>query len=159
MRSCQRYANRVDRQVHEMRAIPLPCQTRLSAAMISAAIPQFFTSDLHKTLTYFDSQLGFPTQFQYGDPPHYAGAFRDGKSIFFRRLDTVPAWPPGKYVDEMLDIYVIVEGIRELFSEYKGRRVEFHRELAAMPWGFTEFIVKDIDGRLLCFGQFTEDVG
>ena len=49
--------------------------------MIAAIVPQFFSSDLKKTLAYFDDQLGFETQFEYGDPTFYAGALRDGHSI------------------------------------------------------------------------------
>lgn len=126
--------------------------------MITAIVPQFFTTDLGRTLTYFDTHLGFETQFQYGEPPHFAGAIRDGTSIFFRRLDEAPAWPSEKYDAELLDVYIVVEDLKALYAEYDDRGIEFHRELAAMPWDFTEFVVRDIDGRLLCFGQLTDDV-
>ena len=124
--------------------------------MIAAIVPQFFSTDIKKTLTYFDSQLGFETQFEYGDPTFYAGAIRDGQSMFFRHTDVVPPTSSDKYENELLDAYLRVEGVNQLWEEFGSRKVEFHRELAEMPWGFTEFVVKDIDGRLLCFGQALE---
>ncbi len=126
--------------------------------MISAIVPQFFTTDLARTLVYYDAKLGFETQFKYGQPPYFAGAIRDQRSIFFRLVDEAPSFAPNKYECELLDAYIIVGDVALLFAEYRQRGVAFHRELAAMPWDFTEFVVKDIDGRLLCFGQFSEDV-
>ena len=121
--------------------------------MITAIVPQFFSSDLKKTLAYFDRQLGFETQFEYGEPAFYAGAIRDGQSIFFRHIDVLAPVSPDKYENELLDAYLRVEDVKKLCDEFTNRGVQFHRELAAMPWGFTEFVIKDIDGRLLCFGQ------
>lgn len=124
--------------------------------MIAAIVPQFFSSDLKSTLGYFNERLGFDTQFEYGNPVIYAGAIRDGLSIFFRHTDELPPKAPNKYDDELVDAYLRVEGIKQLYREYSDSGVEFHRELSDMPWGYTEFVVKDSDGRLLCFGQATE---
>lgn len=126
--------------------------------MIAAIVPQFFSADLKKTLSYYSESLGFETQFEYGEPAYYAGAIRDGLSIFFRHLDAVPKLPPDKYENELLDAYIRVEDINQLHNEYTGRDVKITRSIAAMPWGFTEFVVKDVDGRLLCFGQHTETI-
>lgn len=123
--------------------------------MIAAIVPQFFSSDLDKTLGYFANYLGFETQFRYGEPTFYAGAIRDGHSIFFRHTDVVPPDSLEKYQSELLDAYLRVEDVAGLYAEFSGRGVDFHRALAEMPWGFTEFVVKDCDGRLLCFGQAT----
>lgn len=124
--------------------------------MIAAIVPQFFSSDLHKTLAYYRDTLGFETQFEYGEPAFYAGAIRDGLSIFFRHLDAPPPLPPNKFDHELLDAYLRVEDIARLHDEFAGRGVTFFRDMAAMPWGFTEFVVRDVDDRLLCFGQDTE---
>lgn len=124
--------------------------------MIAAIVPQFFSSDMAATLAYYDDKLGFETQFEYGDPTFYAGAIRDGMSIFFRRVAAPPATAADKYEEELLDAYVRVDGVRALYEEYRGRGVTFFRDLDDRPWGFTEFVIRDIDGRLLCFGQASE---
>lgn len=124
--------------------------------MIAAIAPQFFTADLAVTLQYYRDQLGFETQFTHGEPPFYAGAIRDGFSIFFRLLDSLPAPSAKKYEEEHLDVYLRVERIDDLYAEYQSKGVVFAREIGSMPWAFREFVVKDCDGRLLCFGQSTE---
>jgi len=127
--------------------------------MIGAVVPQFFSTDLETTLAFYRARLGFETQFRYGEPTFYAGAIRDGCSIFFRHVDRLPPLPEEKYDAELLDAYIRAEDIYGLNAEYCGRGIDMLRPLAAMPWGFTEFVVKDVDGRLLCFGQDTELVG
>ena len=124
--------------------------------MIAAIAPQFFSTDLRRTLASYDAQLGFATQFEYGDPIYFAGAIRDGLSIFFRHVLEPPVLPADKYDQELLDAYIRADNITALHEEIRERGAEFHRDLAAMPWGFTEFVVEDCDGRLLCFGQATE---
>lgn len=124
--------------------------------MIAAIAPQFFTTDLAATLRYYEEKLGFETQFTYGQPPFYAGAIRDGFSIFFRWVASPPPQHPEKDQEELLDAYIRVERIDDLYAEYQSRGVTFSREIGSMPWAFREFVVKDGDGRLLCFGQSTQ---
>lgn len=126
----------------------------MKAPIIAAIAPQFFSPDIRKTLAWYEKVLGFETQFLYGDPVFYAGAIRDGHSIFFRYTEQPPT-APNKYDDEFLDVYLRVNDIHVLYEDYNQRGAPFHRPLADKEWGFTEFVVKDCDGRLLCFGQET----
>ncbi|WP_455222041.1 VOC family protein [Kaarinaea lacus] len=121
--------------------------------MIARIVPQFFTSNLEKTLRYYDYSLGFATQFTYGDPAYYAGAIRDGYSIFFRHISKPADLLDEKYKEEYLDAYIRVDGINKIYEEYKKKKVEFHRKIDTMPWGYREFVVRDCDDRLLCFGE------
>ena len=122
--------------------------------MIAKVVPQFFTSDLATTLNYYRDILGFETGFVYGEPPFYAGAVRDDASIFFRVVSAPQKYGAEKYEEELLDAYVLVKDVDALYAEYRSRGVTLVREIASMPWHFREFVVKDCDGRLLCFGQF-----
>lgn len=124
--------------------------------MIAAIVPQFFSTDLERTLLFYRTKLGFETQFEYGDPVFYAGAIRDGHSFFFRHVDHAPPRADEKYEQEWLDAYIRVIDTRALYAEFTDRNANIFRDLAEMPWGFTEFVVKDCDGRLLCFGQLTD---
>jgi len=126
--------------------------------MIARIVPQFFTVDIDASLRYYRDRLGFATQFTHGEPPFYAGAIRDDQSIFFRRVDCPLPQSADKFAEEYLDAYLRVEGIVELFAEYQANGVVFTRPLGQMPWDFTEFVVRDCDDRLLCFGQATADV-
>ena len=90
--------------------------------------------------------------------PFYAGAIRDGLSIFFRCTDTPPALPNYKYSEELLDAYIRVEDITALYRELSRRGAVLFRDIDDRPWGFTEFVVKDREGRLLCFGHTAETI-
>lgn len=124
--------------------------------MIAAIVPQFFTDNIKATLEYYDRQLGFETQFEFGDPVFYGGAIRDGLSLFFRHVLEMPPVAPNKYRDELLDAYIRVTDIHGLYEEYSKTDALISRQIGSKPWGFTEFVVRDVDGRLLCFGQATE---
>jgi uncharacterized glyoxalase superfamily protein PhnB len=119
--------------------------------MIQRIAPQFFTLNLPETLAYYEGSLGFECTGQYGDPPFYAIVQRDGHAIHFRLVDCLPE-NPDKYAEELLDAYITVDDPDGLYNEFRARGVVFSRELADMPWQAREFVVKDCDGRLLCFG-------
>lgn len=122
--------------------------------MIHRIAPQFFTTRMAETLAYYTDSLGFECTGQYGDPPFYAIIQRDGHTIHFRLADTPQS--PDKYDDEYLDAYITVDDIDALYEEYRKRGVTFSRDLADMPWQAREFVVRDCDGRLLCFGTPTD---
>ena len=119
--------------------------------MIRRIAPQFFSTDIPATLAYYKDKLGFECQSTWLDPPVYAIVVRDQYAIHFRCAEP-PTANPEKYSEELLDVYVAVEDADALYAEYAARGVEFTRELANMPWGAREFVVKDCDGRLLAFG-------
>ena len=120
--------------------------------MIRLIAPQFFTTDMKKTLAYYEEKLGFKCLGKWMDPPEYAIVERDGHKIHFRRADP-PTPNPDKYEDELLDAYLFIEDADALFREYSERGVEFTRTLGNTPWNSREFVVKDCDGRLLAFGS------
>jgi uncharacterized glyoxalase superfamily protein PhnB len=131
-----------------------PCEAKAYGrltAMIRQIAPQFFTTDLPSTLSYYKDKLGFACLGTWQDPPVYAIVARDQHRIHFR-CAAAPAPHPDKYAEELLDAYVFVEDADALFAEYGARGVEFARGLADTPWDSREFVVKDCDGRLLAFG-------
>lgn len=121
--------------------------------MIIQAIPQFFTTDLDKTMAYYADKLGFATDFKYGEPAFYGGASRDGATIFFRHVDKIPDRPQADYDEDLLDAYIAVKDAAALEKEIGAKGVTIHRELTRQPWQQIEIVVKDDDGRLICFGQ------
>ena len=120
-------------------------------AMIRQIAPQFFTTDMSATLSYYSGKLGFECLGTWQDPPVYAIVARDEHRIHFRCADA-PTPNPDKYDDELLDAYVFVDDVDALYAEYAARGVEFTRGLGITPWQSREFVVKDCDGRLVAFG-------
>ena len=119
--------------------------------MIRQIAPQFFTTNMPATLTYYRDKLGFECLGTWQDPPDYAIVARDQQRIHFRYAES-PAPNPDKYADELLDAYLFIEDADALYAEYAARGVEFTRDLCNTPWHSREFVVKDCDGRLLAFG-------
>ncbi len=119
--------------------------------MVRQIAPQFFSTDIARTLAYYKEKLGFECVSTWQDPPVYAIVARDGQAIHFRCAEP-PTANAGKYSDELLDAYVFVEDVDTLYAEYAARGLEFARELGDTPWQQREFVVKDCDGRLLAFG-------
>jgi hypothetical protein len=119
--------------------------------MIRQIVPVFFTTNIPKTVSYYEENLGFKCLGTWQDPPVYAIVARDQHAIHFRCAEP-PTANPDKYSDELLDAYLFVENADALYAEYAARDVEFTRGLSNMPWNCREFVVKDCDGRLLAFG-------
>ena len=120
--------------------------------MIRQIAPVFFTTDIVKTLAYYQDKLGFECMGTWQDPPVYAIVARDQQVIHFRCAEP-PTANPDKYEDELLDAYIFVEDADALYAEFAAKGLEFVRELGNMPWQSREFVVKDCDGRLLAFGS------
>jgi uncharacterized glyoxalase superfamily protein PhnB len=120
--------------------------------MIRQIAPQFFATDIPRTLAYYKDQLGFECTGTWLDPPTYAIVTRNGHAIHFR-CAAPPIANPDKYEDELLDAYLFVEDVDALYAEYAVKGVEFTRRIGNMPWDSREFVVKDCDGRLLAFGS------
>jgi catechol 2,3-dioxygenase-like lactoylglutathione lyase family enzyme len=119
--------------------------------MIHQIAPQFFTTDIPRTLAYYKEKLGFECVGTWLDPPVYAIVARDDHAIHFRCAEP-PVANPAKYTEELLDAYLLVEDADALYVEFARKGVVFTRGLADMPWKSREFVVKDCDGRLLAFG-------
>lgn len=120
--------------------------------MIRWIAPQFFTTDIPRTLAYYKDKLGFECLGTWQEPPVYAIVARDQHAIHFRCAEP-PIANPDKYPDELLDAYINIEDVDSLYTEYADQGVEFTRELGNTPWNTREFVVKDCDGRLLAFGM------
>jgi len=119
--------------------------------MIRQIAPQFFATDIPRTLAYYKDKLGFECVGTWQEPPVYAIVARDQHAIHFRCAEPSTA-NPEKYSDELLDAYLFVDDVNSLYVEYAARGVEFTRELGNTPWHSREFVLKDCDGRLLAFG-------
>jgi len=120
--------------------------------MIRQIAPVFFTTDIPRTLAYYNDKLGFACRGTWQNPPVYAIVARDDHAIHFR-CAAPPTASPEKYSEELLDAYLFVEDADALFAEYAAKGVEFARELGNMPWQSREFVVQDCDRRLLAFGS------
>ena len=121
------------------------------AVKIDLAIPNVFVRDFAHSLAYYTGPLGFLTQFTYGEPAFYAHVYRNRVKLALRHVD-------GPVLDrdageDLLSAYVEVTGLDALFAEMARAGAEVHCPPRDEPYGVRDFIVRDPDGNLLCFGE------
>lgn len=76
--------------------------------MVRQIAPVFFTMDIPATLAYYEEKLGFECLGTWQDPPVYVIVARDQQVIHFRGAEP-PTANPNKYLDELLDAYLLVQ--------------------------------------------------
>jgi catechol 2,3-dioxygenase-like lactoylglutathione lyase family enzyme len=135
-------------------SMPDHADTTTTAAVITAAEPQLFVSDINASCGFFTGKLGFAVVFTYGEPPFYAQVARDAARINLRCVAKPPIDPELRDREELLAASLTVataEEIKKLFLAYQSAGVPFLKMLRREPWGGRNFIVKDPDGKLLLF--------
>jgi catechol 2,3-dioxygenase-like lactoylglutathione lyase family enzyme len=120
-----------------------------TSAVLLAAEPQLFVTDLERARAFYVEGLGFEVAVAYGEPPFYMQVRRDGAALNLRRLDAMPAGSEEE--PDLLAATLTVDDARKLYSEFEGRDLAFHQPLRQEPWGAWTFMVADPDGNLLCF--------
>jgi catechol 2,3-dioxygenase-like lactoylglutathione lyase family enzyme len=123
-------------------------------AVITAAEPQLFVTDIMASCAFFASKLGFTVAFTYGEPPYYAQVKRDGARINLRCVEH-PAIDSGlRDREQLLAASLTVasaEEIKTLFLEFQAAGASFFEMPRRQPWGTINFTIKDPDGNLLLF--------
>lgn len=120
--------------------------------MLRQIVPVFFTTDIPRTIAWYQARLGFSCVGTWQDPPVYAIIVRDHHAIHFR-CAAPPIPNPEKEEEELLDAYLYIDDADALYAEFAAKDVPFARGLRNMPWNSREFVVRDCDGRLLAFGS------
>ena len=105
-------------------------------------IPMLPVVNVRRAIDFYVDMLDFKMDFNAGS---YGGVRRDAIEIHFWRTDEVAL--PGSSTCR-----IEVTEIRALYSAYRERGViDPAGDIAAKPWGTTEFIVTDPDGNRLTF--------
>jgi catechol 2,3-dioxygenase-like lactoylglutathione lyase family enzyme len=123
------------------------------APRLAAAQPQLFVADVKRAAEFYVERLGFRVAYLYGEPPFYGLVVRGGAGLNLRHVDA-PVVDAGLREREiLLGAQIPVDGVKELFLEFRDRGVEFAQTLKPQPWGASDFIVRDPDGNLVCFAS------
>ncbi|NND31270.1 MAG: glyoxalase [Saprospiraceae bacterium] len=104
--------------------------------------------DLVLSATYYQEQLGFTTTWS-GEGWHFLqrdrfivmlGECKDDRSAFETRNHSYFA-------------YVDVNGIDNLYNEYRKKEIEILSGPETKPWGQREFAIRTVDGHRIMFGE------
>ncbi|MEX0761247.1 MAG: glyoxalase superfamily protein [Dehalococcoidia bacterium] len=117
--------------------------------MLFGTGPVLPVKDIVSAVNYYCEELGFALDLVHGDPPTHGSVTRCSVGIQFTpapggfEASDYPGW-----------VYVFVDGIDDLFEEYRGRNVTITKEIESYGYGMREFEVKDLDGNRLRFGAY-----
>jgi catechol 2,3-dioxygenase-like lactoylglutathione lyase family enzyme len=112
--------------------------------------PVFRVSDLDRSLSYYQSQLGFEVSFNHEG--RYASVVRDGCHIHLKRVSPPDRNQAAFEDEEHLDAYFEVHDAQDLASRLATAGATFSVPLRSQPYG-KEFYVEDPDGYILGFVQ------
>jgi catechol 2,3-dioxygenase-like lactoylglutathione lyase family enzyme len=135
-------------------AMPDEAERTVSRAVLAAAEPQLFVSDIKASCEFFTTKLGFVVAYVYGDPPFNGQVSRDGAALNLRCVGQPVIDSQVREREDLLSAAMTVNSadeIKQLYLEFQAAGVAFHRTLKREPWGARTFIVKDPDGNLLLF--------
>jgi catechol 2,3-dioxygenase-like lactoylglutathione lyase family enzyme len=143
--------------IEQMKTAKTPILDEDKRKYLCVAYPQLFVQDVAKSAKYYEQKLGFKVAYLYGNPPFYGLVTRDGAGMNLRFVHKHPFDHAEREEQQLLSASIPVNGVKNLFLEFKEREVEFFQSLKLEPWGAWVFIVKDPDGNLIGFGSQTAD--
>lgn len=120
-------------------------------AHFTGIAPQFLVDDLERAIAYYRDKLGFELDFVYES--FYASVTRDGFAIHLKHGPRLAGEKEHRRLNEHLDAYISVSGIRGLFAEFEMRGARITKPLQQEPWACLDFYIEDPDGYVLCFSE------
>ena len=130
--------------------------------MLNSVAPFFIVDDLGATLAFYQSKLGFDVLYQCGGKGNgddfYAAVGRDRAMLMFKAITPEVHPQPNRSRHEWArwDAYISTDDPDSLYTEFVGREVPVHRELANTSDGLRAFEIIDNNGYVLCFGHPVE---
>ena len=125
--------------------------------MLNSVTPFFIVDDLGATLRFYQSKLGFDVRYKGGDEngDFWAILGRDRIMLMFKAITPEVHPQPNRSRHEWAawDAYIYTDDPDSLYTEFAGRNVPMHRELANTNDGLRAFEITDNSGYVLCFGR------
>lgn len=113
----------------------------------------FPVSDVDKSIAYYETVLGFTTDYRAGSPAQFGIVSRDGLPVMLRRVDDATRISPSEMQGGTWDVFFWVSTLDELFSEFQNAGAEIVYEPVVQPYHTREFALRDCDGHVLGFGE------
>ena len=127
--------------------------------MLKSVTPFFITDNLPATIDFYESKLGFRVLYKGGGDAetedYWVFVGRDNVMLMFKAIapDVHPLPNSSRHEWARWDAYVFTDDPDGLYTEFVGRGVAMHSELANTSDGLRAFEVKDNSGYVLCFGR------
>jgi len=131
----------------------------LKRAKLDNAAAVFITPDVRRTALYYDEVFGFTVVEHFDAEEPFAAIYRDSVEILLVQAKRGEFQPNAVRYGAGFDIYLdpdTVEGVDSTFAELTAKGARIVREPAMTPYGTYEFVVEDVDGRLIGIGRIRE---
>lgn len=115
------------------------------------AVPILFVRDVSAAARFYESRLGFTTEFLHGDPPFYGAVRRDGAVLHLRFVARPNFAELAAREVSLILATIAVPDVRALYAELEGRGAPFVQHLVQQPWGGLDCQVEDPDGNRISF--------
>ena len=126
-------------------------ESRAEVPRLRWAIPHIVVKDIKRACEWYGHVLGFKESWTYGEPPFFGQVARDGFKLALRCADEPLVDGKRAAKEDFLAADFGVDNVKALYLEYQAAGAEFHQTLRTEPWGQRSFIVRDLDGNLICF--------
>ena len=128
-------------------------------AKLDNAAAVFITTDVRRTAAYYAEVFAFTVVEHYDAPEPFAAIYRDSVEILLVQAKMGEFRSNSALYGAGYDIYLdpdSLEGVDSMYEELKAKDARIAREPAITPYGTYEFVVEDVDGRLIGIGLIRE---
>nr|WP_295931799.1 GNAT family N-acetyltransferase [uncultured Dyadobacter sp.] len=115
--------------------------------IFSHAEPVLSVADVALTVKYWHEVLGFPGQWTWGAPPNHGGVSWHNAFVQFS-TDPEAAVRPKRQ-----SVWMRVSHIQTLYRLHQERKAEIVMPLARQPYGYDEYMIRDINGYYISFAE------
>lgn len=128
--------------------------------VLRSAAPCFLVDDVFATAEHYRDVFGFCFEDIFGDPPSFVMLFRDGATIVLQQAPTEaqPSVRPNATVLQgTADVVIESRDVEALAGELRAKGADIVEGPVYRPiYDGWELLVRDRDGRLICFSQVDE---
>ena len=130
----------------------------MAQARLTRASPSFAVADVFATAEHYRDRLGFHFDRVWGNPPSFVILDRDDARVMLKQVaaDALPR-PAESPSEEQYDMYLAADDVTALADELRERGATIIAGPIDRPiYNGRELLVRDCDGRILCFGQLLD---
>lgn len=112
------------------------------------AEPVLAVTDIIKTVNYYHEVLGFPEKWTWGEPANHGGVSWNGAAFLQFSLD-----PDSTTGTRGESVWLRTKELETLYERHQANKVDILLPLTKRPWGFAEYVVRDINGYHITFAE------
>jgi catechol 2,3-dioxygenase-like lactoylglutathione lyase family enzyme len=128
-------------------------------ARLTRVSPGFAVADVFATAEYYRDVLGFRFDQIWGNPPSFVMLDRDDARLMIKQVapEALPT-PARRRSNEQIDAYIYTNDATALAEELRGKGADIiEGPIDRQIYPGRDRIVRDCDGRVICFGQLLDE--